>query len=105
LLILVCLQNRCVKPTVDELKEIYKFRFQTGVNYGGPYVLERWMNGKLFAGLPDWVGTSQDAYNRGVEAIGENIDQLRARLENMWNNYIPECDLALMAQWGINTSA
>jgi aryl-phospho-beta-D-glucosidase BglC (GH1 family) len=61
------------------------------------------MNGKVFGGLPDWVGTSQDAYNRGVEAIGQDMKKLQSRLEDLWSNYVPECDFALMAQWGVNT--
>jgi len=86
-------------PSLEDWKEIYRFRFQTGVNFGGPFVLERWINFGVFSGIPDNVGTSQDAFNRGVG----DIQQLKNRLQDLWDNYIPECDYAEIASYGLNT--
>lgn len=57
------------------------------------------MNFGVFSGVPDNVGTSQDAFNRGVG----DIEQLKRRLQDLFDSYIPECDFAELASYGLNT--
>jgi len=92
-------QQTIIRLSKEEIKEIYKFRHQKGVNVGGIFVLERWMNGRFFDGIPDWVGTSIQAYTDGIN----NAEVAKRNLDDRAANWINECDYAQIAQLGLNT--
>lgn len=76
--------------------EIYQSRFNFGVNFGGVFVLEKWLYGDLFI---DGTDVELDAVKAQIKKNGK--DKTREALESHWKNYMNDQDWEWLASKGV----
>lgn len=103
------MQNLTVKDAVaarlepgskPSKKEIYQNRFGHGPNFGAMFVAEKWIDDSIF---PD--GSPGDSELAALEGLSKDhsIDDVKAKFEERWNNFITDQDWEWLASKGVNS--
>lgn len=88
-----------VKDVVPTRRELLQGRFQQGPNFGGLFLLERWIDDRLFE--PDADGDSELAALEAAHKAGYTLSEMRDAWQKHYTSYISDEDWDALRDSGI----
>lgn len=83
-------------------RQIYKNRLNKGVNFGGLFVLEKWISPHMFpANLPGGKTAELDAVHGLLKESGNDFTKVRQQFEHHWQNFITDDDWNYLKSVGV----